>query len=90
MSYICLVRRDHLVTDSLKEISAKQKDLKKKLKVQSNIIYLKKLNYYFNFKHYVYLWYLHYIMVFTFDIKKFLPVKFQRNIIVKNTLSFFD
>ncbi|XP_023332612.1 probable E3 ubiquitin-protein ligase HECTD2 [Eurytemora carolleeae] len=27
------VRRDHLVTDSLKEISAKQKDLKKKLKV---------------------------------------------------------
>ena len=27
------VRRDHLVTDSLKEISSKQKDLKKKLKV---------------------------------------------------------
>ena len=27
------VRRDHLVTDSLKEISEKQKDLKKKLKV---------------------------------------------------------
>ena len=28
-----LVRRDNLVTDSLKEISTKQKDLKKKLKV---------------------------------------------------------
>ena len=30
-----LVRRDHLVTDSLKEISSKQKDLKKKLKVRN-------------------------------------------------------
>ena len=28
-----LVKRDNLVTDSLKEISSKQKDLKKKLKV---------------------------------------------------------
>ena len=28
------VRRDNLVTDSLKEISSKQKDLKKKLKVK--------------------------------------------------------
>jgi hypothetical protein len=28
------VRRDNLVTDSLKEISSKQKDLKKKLKVR--------------------------------------------------------
>ena len=27
------VRRDHLVADSMQEISAKQKDLKKKLKV---------------------------------------------------------
>ena len=30
------VRRDHLVTDSLKEIMEKQKDLKKKLKVSPN------------------------------------------------------
>ena len=29
------VRRDHLVADSMQEISAKQKDLKKKLKVSS-------------------------------------------------------
>ena len=31
--FIFSVRRDNLVTDSLKEISSKQKDLKKKLKV---------------------------------------------------------
>ena len=65
MSYICLVRRDHLVTDSLKEISAKQKDLKKKLKVQYNIIYLKNkiiifvFNIMFTYGIYITLWYLH-------------------------------
>ena len=32
-SFHIVVRRDHLVSDSLKEISSKQKDLKKKLKV---------------------------------------------------------
>ena len=31
--YFFKVRRDHLVEDSLKEISAKQRDLKRKLKI---------------------------------------------------------